>query len=220
MNFKHAKALNPERRKMKEELEFPLSPTGAWIITRVFSATGISIDVKASGTNAVAAIDDLYTGIAHGIEKYHWQLEVPKAPTAPPPAKDAAAKIAAEEGNQELATELEVQGLEVPPPPKDKEWQITDCVFLEILPQPDERVTLKFYGNDRKQPHNDYPSVSVNKWAWEQAQGLLKHVTTADVSKAAEFSLPCRVYWTLGKSYTKPDGSTGQYKDVAHVRPL
>lgn len=205
---------------MTEQDQFPESPTGAWLITRVFSKSGVSIDVKASGTNTVAAIEDLYKGVAYGVEHYGWQVEPPKAPAAPPPKPDAAAKLVAEEGNQEMAAELEAAALEVPPPPKGKEWQTADCVFLEILPQPDEKVTLKFYGNSRKQPHDDFPAITVNKWAWEQAQGLLKHVTTADVSKAATFTLPCRVYYTLGKAYTRPDGTTGNYKDVAHVRPL
>lgn len=143
-----------------------------------------------------------------------------KAPTAPPPTPDPAARIAQEAGNAPLSAELQAQANEVPAPPGDQAWQITECVFVKILPQPDDKVTIEFYGNDKKQPHNDYPGVKVNKWKSEQAAGLMKYVTSADISKAAEFSLPCKVYWTEGKEYTKPDGSTGRYKNVAHVRPI
>jgi hypothetical protein len=60
----------------------------------------------------------------------------------------------------------------------------------------------------------------VNKWPWEGATGLLRHVTSADVAKPATLSLKCRVYYTLGKQFTLDNGKTGNYKDVHHVRPL
>ena len=200
------------------EQEFPQSPTGCWIITRLFSKTGAPIDVKSSGTNTKAAIDDLYSGIAYGIEHYGWQVEAPKAPPAPAPKPDAAAKIAREEGNQELASRLEVQGAEVPPPPAGKTWQTFDAVFVRYLPQPDGKCTIEFYGNQHKQPHDDYAGVKVNKWPWEGVQGLMKHVTSHDPAQAGEFSLLCRVFFVDGKEYTTPSGVKGHYKDVCHVR--
>jgi hypothetical protein len=203
-----------------DEEKYPQNPTGAWIITRMFSASGVSIDVKASGTTVEAAIDDLCIGIKHGMEKYGWQAELPKAPLAPLPKPDVAVKIAAEEGNQELAAELAEDILGVPEPPKGKTWELFDAVFVRYLPQPDEKCTLEFFGNDKKIPYNDYPTVKVNKWPWEGVSGLMKHVTSHDPSQAGEFSLPCRVYWTEGKEYTTPAGYKGHYKNVAHVRPI
>ena len=97
-------------------------------------------------------------------------------------------------------------------------WNIYPASFVKILPQPDNKVTIEFYGKDRKQPHNDYPELKVNKWDVAQAAGLMKHVTSADVSKAAEFSLNCSVYWLEGKEYTTKDGGKGHYKNVSHVR--
>ena len=67
----------------KTEEKVPESPTGAWIISKVYSAHGIAIDLKASGTTLRAAIDDLYAGIAYGIETYKWSTEAPKLPDAP-----------------------------------------------------------------------------------------------------------------------------------------
>jgi hypothetical protein len=135
---------------------------------------------------------------------------------AQPPATDPAAKIAMEEGNKELAAELQKIAAEVPPSRKgaDAKYQITEAAVVEVLPQPDEKVTIKFYGDGDK-----YPRVAVNKWRIEAATGLMKYVTSEPMSKAGKYTLSCRVYWTEGNAFTKEDGSTGHYKDVEHVRP-
>jgi hypothetical protein len=143
-----------------------------------------------------------------------------KPVSAPAPKPDPAAKIAAEEGNYDMAAQLQAEADDIGLPPDGKEWHTSDCVFVKVLPQPDDKVTVEFYGNDKKQPHNDYASVKVNKWSVPNATGLMKYVTSADMSKAAEFTLSCRVYWTEGKEYTGTNGNKGHYKDVAHVRPI
>ena len=137
---------------------------------------------------------------------------------APAPVPDIAAKIALEEGNKQMASELQAQANEVPPAPDGKQWNTYSAAFVKILPQPEERVTIEFYGKDHKQPHNDYPELKVNKWTLAQAAGLMKYVTSADVSKPAEFALNCTVYWLEGKEYTSTNGEKRHYKNVSHVR--
>ena len=73
--------------------------TGAWVITDVFSKHGIRITVKASGMDVSSAVDDLYKGIAHGLDTYGWTVEPAQAPQAPAPKGDIAAKLALEAGN-------------------------------------------------------------------------------------------------------------------------
>lgn len=63
---------------MSDEIKMEGAPTGCWVITKLYSAKGLAIDVKASGTNVAAALDDLYAGIQHGIEKYKMAAEAPK----------------------------------------------------------------------------------------------------------------------------------------------
>ena len=203
-----------------EKEQMPQVPTGSWVITRLFSAHGIAIDLKASGTTLSAALDDLYTGIQHGIEKYQMQAEAPKAPPAPAPKPDAAAQIAREEGNLELASRLEAQRAEVPPPPTGKTWQTVDVSEIRVIPQPDGVTTLVEFWN----PNRKYAEERV-KWKSLSIIGLLKHVMTVPTNddgtpKAAAFTAPCRVYYTLGKEYTKKDQTIANYHDVAHVRPL
>lgn len=139
----------------------------------------------------------------------------PQPAQAPTMTKDV--KIAMDEGNKQLAADLQAQALDVPQSRKgaDVKYQTVDVEIVEVLPQPDNKVTLKFYGANDK-----YPRVSVNKWKVEQANGLMKHVTAEDMGKAAKYSLKCRVYFTDGASYTSTDGETRHYKDVEHVRPL
>ena len=198
------------------EQEFPQSPTGCWIITRLFSKTGAPIDVKSSGTNTKAAIDDLYSGITYGIEHYGWQPEAPKAPPAPAPKPDAAAEIAREEGNLELASML----AEIPSPPAGKTWQMVDVQEVRVIPQPDGVTTLVEFWN----PNRKYAEERV-KWKSHSIIGLLKYVMTVPTNddgtpKAAAFTAPCRVYYSLGKEYVKKDQTLANYHDVAHVRPL
>jgi len=203
-----------------EKEQMPQAPTGSWVITRIYSKVGAPVDLKASGTNLTAALDDLYTGIIHAFTKYECTPEAPKAPAAPAPKPDPAAQIAREEGNLELAAEIKAGTEAIPEPPKGKTWQTFDAVFVRYLPQPDGKCTIEFYGNSHKQPHDDYAFIKASKWTWENVSGLMKHVTSHAPEEAGEFNLPCRVYYIEGKEYTTPSGVKGRYKDIAHVRPL
>lgn len=140
-----------------------------------------------------------------------------RAQPAAAPQPDPAAKIALEEGNKQMAQEIQVQATAVPPSRKgvDVSYQIIDVDIVEVLPQPDGKTTLKFYGTSDK-----YPRVSVNKWKVEAANGLMKHVTSEDMGKAAKYTLKCRVYYTDGSSYQTTNGETRHYKDVEHIRPV
>jgi hypothetical protein len=78
---------------------------------------------------------------------------------------------------------------------------------------------VEFWNPDRK-----YAEERV-KWKSAAILGLLKHVMTVPVNddgtpKPSTLTCPCRVYYTLGKEYTKKDGSTSNYHDVAHLRMI
>lgn len=194
--------------------------TGAWVITKVYSVHGIPIDVKSSGSNTVAAIDDLYTGVAHGIEKYGWQLEAPKAPQAPAPNPDPAARIALEAGNKNMAQEMQAEYETVPPAPNGTQWETVDITEIHIEPKADGMVSVEFWQTGRK-----YAEEYV-KWKPENIKGLLKHIMTVPTNddgsiKPSVLACKCRVYYTLGKEKTGPNAKPGsRWHDVAHVRSL
>lgn len=61
---------------------------GAWVITDVWSKTGVRITVKSSGVDTITAIEDMYAGITHGIETHGWTTNTPDAPQAPKSSVD------------------------------------------------------------------------------------------------------------------------------------
>lgn len=136
-------------------------------------------------------------------------------PTAAPPRTDPAAKAAAEAGNPALAEQLASDAIAVPDASNGKAWITFDATTVNVLPQPDGRTTLEFYGAGQK-----YPGVKVNKWPVENCSGLMKHVTSEDMAKAARYDLHCRVYYTEGKEGKTTEGKVFHFKDVGHVRPL
>ena len=133
---------------------------------------------------------------------------------APPPKPDVAATIAAEEGNTQLAEQLQKEYAEVPAPPDGKTWNVTEIARIVVIPQPDDRVNVELYADGHK-----FPDLKVSKWKAEQVSGLLKYVTDVDVKQPHDLKLPCNAYWLEGNEYTKQDGTKGHYKNVSHIRP-
>lgn len=140
-----------------------------------------------------------------------YRFNVPQA--APPPVANKAAEIVAEEGNHELSAQIKAQAERVPDPPAGKQWQTIAAARVVIKPEPGDLVSVEFY-----EPNHKWPDIKANKWKNERAAGLLKHVTSADVSKAADLSLGCVVYYVNGAE--KKDKPGEFWKDIYHVRPL
>lgn len=197
--------------------ENALPEAGGIAFTTIYTKTGLPINVTARAHDPKGAIKELVESIIWAMGEYEMSTDRPMPPQAPAPLPDKAAAIALEAGNKELAKQLQDSAVDLPPSRKgaDVSYQTVDVDIVEVLPQPDNKVTLKFYGASDK-----YPRVSVNKWKVESANGLMKHVTSEDMSKAAKYSLKCRVYFTDGSAYTTTEGETRHYKDVEHVRPI
>ena len=200
---------------MNTNENYQLPEAGGIAFATIYSKTGVPINVTARATTPKEAIKNLMDSIVWAMEEYGMTVEKPLPPpaAAPIPPKDVA--IALEEGNQELAEQFASEAAEVPPSKKgDVLYQTIDADVVEVLPQPDGKTTIKFYGAGDK-----YPRVSVNKWKIASANGLMKYVTSEDMGKAGRYTIKCRVYYTDGSAYTTTDGETRHYKDVEHVRP-
>jgi hypothetical protein len=175
---------------------------------------GLPINLTARATNPYDAISGLALAIRLSGKALHTTTEKPLPPQAPAPKVNTAVEIVRQE-NPTAAAQLEAGYNEVPPPPAGKEWITFDADRMTVIPQPDDKVTLEFYaGNDK------FPKVKVNKWKIPDAQGLMKHATSADLSKAANLTVHCRVFWTEGKEGKTADGKVFHWKDVSHVRGL
>ena len=191
-----------------------LPEAGGIAYCTMYSKTGIAVNITGRGVNPLRAIEGLIEAIV--IAEKRWQLTADKnLPAASAPAVPAPVKIAQEEGNAALAAEMQATITAIPEPPAGKAWITFDADIVQVLPQPDNKVSLQFFAAGKQ-----YPGVKVNKWQTDSVQGLMKYVTAEDMSKAAEYRLRCRVYYTEGKEGKTQDGKTFHYKDVAHVRPL
>lgn len=132
------------------------------------------------------------------VQKNGWKFNVP----APVPEKVAQAKP--ENGSKA------VSGQDVPAAPDGKDWLTVDIQQIKVLPQPDNKVKVEFWNPGRK-----YPEETVNGTN-ERGAGILKHVTDKDIRQPQNLSLPCRVYYILGKEKTNKPGEF--WHDVYHVR--
>ena len=84
----------------------------------------------------------------------------------------------------------------------------SEVTSINILPQPDDKVTIEFMKDGLK-----YPVAKINKWPNDRVQGFLAKVTTQDVTKPAEVKVSCRVYWKQGKQFAPGK----HYKDILKV---
>jgi hypothetical protein len=207
MSDEHEKQVSPQEY-WKGFPEAPYSDTFKWIDGAGFEH--MTTVRQWSGTGLYSSVGKM---VALILETGGKPANV-RPPAAAAPQPDPAAKIAQEEGHREMAAELQAQAQAVPLSRKGLPYKTFDAAIVEVLPQPD-KVTISFYGDGRK-----YPDCKVNKWKVEQANGLMKHVTAETMDKPAKYTLACRVYYTDGAQYTKPDGTTGNYKDIEHVRPV
>lgn len=134
---------------------------GAWVIVRVFSKTGTPIDVKASGANTAQAIEDLYKGIAYGMETFGWTTEQANAPK--PATQDTNPAPQKANGNGAVS---------------DTGTNTLEVVRVEVTPKPDGKAELKLYGEGHKFPdlyHNStianlITALSTTGYKWNEEQ--------------------------------------------------
>lgn len=94
---------------------------------------------------------------------------------------------------------------------------VFDIVCLDVTPRSDGKVKLDFFGNDKKQPRNQYPSVY---WVTDIDHALDKLKTVAGFSAghmkvAGSFNLPCKLHWVPGGLNSKGN----PYKNVDYLEP-
>lgn len=173
---------------------------GAWIITHVWSASGVQIDIKESGANGVDAVDRLYTTIKHGIEKYNWKTENVNAPkqTAQQSASQPTQSTAPAKSG---AVETGINTLEV--------------AKVEITPKPDNKVELKLFASGHRYPdlfHNGtiqqvLTALSTTGFEWNAAM----------LEKSNVFDLHFFADW---RNSEKLNSNGKPYKNIVGYRPI
>ena len=84
----------------------------------------------------------------------------------------------------------------------------SEVTLINILPQPDNKVTIEFIKEGLK-----WPVAKINKWPVDRVQEFLSDVTSEDVTKPAEVKVNCIVFWKQGKEFAPGK----HYKDILKV---
>lgn len=180
-----------------EELK---STMGAWVITRVYSKHGIPIDVKASGDTTALAADDLYAGIAHGIEKYGWVLEQAGAPKP----------------KQEATTTTPVpQSVVGAMPVIDTGINTLQVSKMVVTPKPDNKVELQLFEAGHKYAdlyHNGTVAQVLTALSGTGLDWKEEHLKTAN-----EFNVSFFADWRNSEKLNK---NGKPYKNIVGYRAI
>lgn len=175
--------------------------TGAWVITKVYSKNGVPIDVKASGINTTAAIEDLYKGMAYGMETFGWKLEQ----DAPKPAQPAAA-IAPAPQPQSASSSL---------PVLDTSINTMEIKRVKVEPQADGKVKVSLFADGHK-----YPDLYMTQGLDATLKALANtgYDWTAEyLGKIAEYDMSFYADW---RNSDKLNSKGNPYKNIVAFRPL
>ena len=205
-----------EQPEYEEPQVAPLPEAGGIAFMTLYTPHGAPINLTARSHTCQGALQELLNTVKWAMDEYKMTTTRSETlPSAQSPAIPADQKIALEEGNKALAQELHQAASDVPAAPAGKQWLVVDADIVKILPQPDGKVTLEFWGDGKQ-----FPTIKVNKWKQDDAAGLMKHVMSNSMATAAEVRCPCKVYYLEGKQGgTTSDGKPWFWKNISHVRP-
>ena len=175
---------------------------GAWIITRVYSKTGVAIDVKAAGSSVIGAINNLYDGLKVGIEEHGWTTEqqgAPKPAVQPPVTSPAPTQAVV--GNAPAPIDTSLNSLEV--------------TRVVVTPKPGDKVELQLFGTGHKFPdlyHNGEIKQVLTALTGTGLQW------TADMLKTAnEFNVNFFADWRNSEKLNK---NNKPYKNIQGYRAV
>lgn len=87
-------------------------------------------------------------------------------------------------------------------------------VYIEVLPQADGKTEVKFFGNDKKQPHNQYPDVYSKRVAADHIKNM-PFLDSAIFSKAGNYTVSLVLGYTLS---AKTNAKGNPYKDIQYIK--
>jgi hypothetical protein len=133
-----------------------------------------------------------------------------RPPMAPAPVMPAIVNQALEEGEKEVAQNLQAALDGVEPAPAGKQWLTMDIARMVIKPEPGDLYTLELYASGHK-----WPDLRASKRKLNVVQGLIKHITDpAIATKPQDLSVNAIAYYLEGK----PKDSGGYWLDLYHIR--
>lgn len=89
-------------------------------------------------------------------------------------------------------------------------------VYMEVLPQADGKTEVKFFGNDKKQPHNQYPDVYSKRMAQDHVKAM-PFLDPNIFGKAGNYTVSLVLGYTLS---VKTNAKGNPYKDVQYIKQV
>jgi hypothetical protein len=87
-------------------------------------------------------------------------------------------------------------------------------VYMEVLPQADGKTEVKFFGNDKKQPHNQYPDVYSKRMAQDHVKAM-PFLDPNIFGRAGNYAVSLVLGYTLS---AKTNAKGNPYKDVQYIK--
>lgn len=158
-------------------------------------------DKYEQASDIVKALDDLMTA-------RKWKVApTPKAAPPAPPNKAVAILKEAGAAPEVIAAAKQATA-------HVKETLTVNAVFMTVEPKPGGKVTLNFFGNDRKQPHNQFADLYVTRSA-EQLAKDMPYLDPEIFEQAGEYTCSLVVGYVLSD---KLNTKGNPYKDVQYIR--
>lgn len=187
----------------------PLPEAGGIAFATLYTQKGAAINVTARAHGPKEAIKELVDAIVWAMAEYSMTADRPGAVSAPAKTPDPAAKIAADAGNKPLAAAIQAQGEAVSPAPGGKPWLTMEISRIVIKAEPGDVYTLECFA-----PGHKWPDLKVSKRKADVIAGMLKHITSADPTKPADYQVNAIAYYLEGK----PKENGGFWLDLYHLR--
>lgn len=169
------------------------------VLTDVWSKKGVKIGVESFGRTLQEAIEELYTGIAYGVEKYGWQVENPN-PCAESPTPPAAKGPIEKKPVQKTPVEGQIN---------------TSAVErIKVTPQPEQKAELAIFFKGHAFADMHYTAtvadlvqrMAATNIPWEES----------DFTVANEFRCEFVVKWKESK---KLNTKGNPYRDIVEFLP-
>lgn len=195
------------RAKVAEKNE-GLTEAGAIVYSTVYM-NGNPINVTQRANNVYDAVAAFKMGLNLVSEVFGVTMsrDLPQAKAVAIKKEVARSKAAMDELEEAFGTEPVYEPIKEDVPAGIESSEVTS---INILPQPDNKVTIEFVKEGLK-----WPVAKINKWPVERVTEFLAEVTSQDVTKAAEVKVDCVVFWKQGKEF-----APGKfYKDILKAVP-
>lgn len=174
----------------------------------------IEINVTARADTLAHALDELFNGAVHGKEKYHLSMLNPNVHSSPAKtSKEQAPSTSAPASAGSPASQVPAPAAK-PANQTGASTPTIHAVKLEITPDAEDKVTLKWYAGGHKYP--DIYTTRTTEKILELLRSTGEDWTITHLSKVGSYTVNHDIRY-LNSEKTNSKGNP--YKDIVEIRP-